>query len=567
MASSADPCTAYARDVVAGKVVAGRLVRLACERHLRDLETGAARGLKWDREVPSKALRFFGALRLADGRPFQLEPFQAFLTGCLFGWKNDDGSRRFRVGYIEIGKGNGKTPWAAAVGLYGLVADREPAAEVYAAATTADQAMILYRDARRMAEDSPALARHLDLSNKTSMAYGHSFFRPLSGEHRTKSGPRPHMALVDEVHEHPDAQVWDKMRAGTKGRRQALVIGITNSGWDRSSVCWHLHDYSAAVLEGRVENDSWFAYVCGLDPCADHQAEGKQQPVEGCAACDDWREEKNWPKANPGLGSILPAKYLREQVEEAKGIPTKEGIVRRLNFCYWTEGETLWLPVDLWAKGAGTVDAEGLRGKECWGGLDIASKIDVAAFALTFPDEPAVGHYTFLWRFWIPRAGAQARAVADGVPWLVWERQGWVKLTEGNSIDPDTIEQDVMDLFGKYAIQQLAYDPWNATQMALHLKEFGIEVVEFPQNLKNFNEPSKTFESGLKDGKVHHDNNPVATWMAGNVAVITDRSGNIRPVKPDHNSPKKVDGIIAAVMALGQSLTRPASPTGTFEAW
>lgn len=572
-----DRVTQYATDVVEGRIVAGRWVRLASQRHLDDIRTGDDRGLYYDPDRAAHVLTFCESfLCLAggehEGQPFVLQPWQAFLLGSLFGWLGADGYRRFRTAYIEIGKGNGKSPLAAAIGLYCLMADYEPRAEVYAAATKKDQAMILFRDAIAMVDQSPALSRVLTKSgargrewNIAHLSSG-SFFRPISSDDG-QSGPRPHCGLIDEVHEHRTSHVIDMVRAGTKGRRQALIVEITNSGHDRQSVCWHHHQYSLDVLRGTTPNDAWFAFVCGLDPCPEHQAEGKTQPVDGCPSCDDWRDPKVWPKANPNLGVSVTEKYLTEQIREAEGMPSKQGVVRRLNLCHWTEGETSWLPPDLWSQGSGPVDWDALRGAACFGGLDLASKTDIAAFALLFPDTPEPGHYTLKLRFWIPHATAEARSVADGIPYLLWAEQGWITLTEGDVIDQDAIESAIKQDAEDYRIEDVAFDPWNASMIAVHLQQHGVPLVEFRQNLRNFNEPSKQFEALLKDGKLHHGDNPVLDWMAGSVTVITDASGNIRPVKPTHGNARKIDGIVASIMALGRAIVTPELSGGGVEVW
>jgi phage terminase large subunit-like protein len=565
-----DPTTQYARDVCGGRVVAGRLVRLACERHLRDLEEGPARGLEWDAGAAAHAMEFFGCLSLAEGeheaRPFLLEPPQQFIVGCLFGWKGEDGYRRFRTAYVEMGKGNGKSPLAGGLGLYGLTGDGEAAAEVYSAATTREQAGILFRDAKNMVKASPMLREALDVG-QANIAFGTSFFRPVSSEHRGLDGKRVHVALIDELHEHPTALVVDKMRAGTKGRRQALIFEITNSGHDRTSVCWRHHEYSVQVLKGKVQNDSWFAYVCGLDPCERHAAEGKDQPAAGCPDCDDWRDERAWPKANPLLGVSVTRKYLREQVAEAEGMPAKQGLVKRLNFCWWTEGETAWLPDELWSRGAGPLDVAGLAGRACCGGLDLASTTDLTAWVLCFPDWPEPGHFTLLPRFWIPKETALEREYKDGVPYRLWDEQGHITLTEGNAVDQDLIEEKVKEDFAAYALGKVGFDPWNSAQITTHLMAEGVEVESFQQSAEKFNEPTKLFESLLRDGKLHHGGHPVLSWCAGNVSVVTTRSGMVRPVKPAHSSPKKVDGVVAAVMALGKAMLAPAAEESSVEVW
>lgn len=567
-----DPTTVYARDVVAGRTVAGRFVRLACQRHLDDLEAGCRRGLSFDVRAAAHAIEFFALLSLAEGeyagQPFVLQPWQKFIVGSLFGWKTADGTRRYRTAYCEIGKGNGKTPLAAGIGLYGLLADGEAGAEIYSAATTREQASILFRDAKNMTSASRSLASRLDIGvSNIAHLPSRSFFRPVSSEHKGLDGKRVHMALIDEVHEHTTSLVVDKMRAGTKGRRQALILEITNSGHDRSSVCWQHHDYSADVLLGKRTNDSWFAFVCGLDLCAEHVSEGKTQPVDGCARCDDWRDERTWRKANPNLGVSVTERYLREQVEEAQGMPAKEGIVRRLNFCHWTEGMSPWLPADLWSRGAGRIDEETLRGCTAFGGVDVASKVDVAAFVLAFPDCPEPGQTALRCWFFIPEETATERQQAEGVPWRTWAREGWVALTPGDGISLDVIEAAIKEAASTYLIKDIAFDDWNAVQMATHLADYGIDCVKFSQNLRNFNEPSKEFELLLKQGRLRHGSNPVLDWMASNVAVVTDASGNIRPVKPEHGSHKKVDGIVAAVMALGRAMLVSALDCSRVEVW
>jgi phage terminase large subunit-like protein len=283
-----------------------------------------------------RSLSFFDFLQLAEGehagKPFKLEPFQQFIVGSLFGWRGPDGYRRFRTAYIEIGKGNGKSPLAGGIGLYGMAADDEEGAEIYAAAVTRDQARILFTDAEKMVKASPFLTEIVTQNvNNLAVLSTNSYFRPVSSESRGLDGHRVHMALIDEIREHPNSLVVDKMRAGTKGRRQALILEITNSGYNRETVCWAHHEYSSKILEGLIENDSWFAYVCQLDPCDPCRAEGKDTPTEGCPDCDDWREEKTWIKANPCLDVSITRKYLREQVAEAIGMPTKQNIVRRLS--------------------------------------------------------------------------------------------------------------------------------------------------------------------------------------------------------------------------------------------
>lgn len=595
-----DPVLAYAQAVVKGKIVAGRLVVLACQRHLRDLVEAKKRGLVWDLDAALYAIKFFSYLRLPlagaiDGKAFELEPFQQFIIGSLCGWKLCDGFRRFRTAFVEIGKGNGKTPMVAGVGLFGLVADGEAAAEIYPAATTREQASILFRDARRMVEASPYLREMLEVG-QFSIGYRatDSFFRPVSAEHRGLDGKRPHMGLIDEIHEHPTAMVVDKIRAGTKNRRQALIFEITNSGYDRTSVCWQHHEYSQKILEGTLENDSWFAYVCGLDPCATCRQAGHSQPNDNCKKCDNWRNEKVWLKANPGLNTILPRQYLREQVAEAKGMPTKEAIVKRLNFCIWTQSSVRAIPQDKWDLAAGTFKLEDFAGRDCFIALDIGATSDFTAAAILFPEgepeiieeaapvdgptkstekqndgekstdlEPAAfvrQSYTLFTLFWLPenpvRRDEKMATMID-----LWRKQGHIRTTPGEVVDYDQVLEDLVELAGQFALREVVIDRgFQGAQMATNLiKHFGQEmVIAFPQGILSMSPPFRELIELLKLERLKHDNNPVQNWMVGN-CVAEVRGGLAKPSK--ENSNEKIDGVTAGVMALGRAMVAPVAVT------
>lgn len=580
------PTTAYARRVVNGKIVSGRLVRLACERHLRDLKEGPARGLKFDAEAADHALRFFGYLNLPEGdRPFVLAPWQQFIIGCLFGWKDADTSRRFRTAYIEAGKGSGKSPMAAGVGLYGLVADGELAAEVYSAAVTREQASIMFRDAKRMAESSPRLAKLLEIS-EYNIAFPRtgSYMRAVSSEHRGLDGKRTHIALVDEIHEHPTSLVVDKMRANTKGRRQAMIFEITNSGHDRTSVCWRHRDYSEKILAGILQDDSWFAYVCTLDPCKKCAAEGKTQPGEGCQQCDDWRDEAVWLKAVPNLDVSVTRKYLREQVREAMGMPGKENIVKRLNFCIWTEQAERVIPMDKWDACARTIDVEALKGRLCYGGLDIGATSDFTAFALVFPgDDPETieipsdpfvpdgpvlrfvrRSFTLLSWFWLP--GHPLRRDARMEETIArWRREGLVRTTPGDTVDYDQVLADICTISKPFGLAGIAFDRgFQGCQMGTNLqKHFGQEFAEaVVQGILSMAAPFRELLELVKAGRLYHDGHPVLRWMASNTAAEI-RGGLMKPSKD--KSGEKIDGITAATMALMKAIVAPAPKVSVYE--
>lgn len=548
--TSRDPVTAYARNVVAGKIVAGPHVRDACRRHLKDLEDGPARGLFFDRPAVARVLGFFrDVLRLNggeyEGLSYEVLGWQAFVLGSVFGWLGSDGYRRFRSAYVETGKGSGKSPLAAGIGLYGLTADGEARAEVYAAATKKDQAMILFRDAVAMRDLSPDLERRLVKSgvgeNAWNLAYHQtgSFFRPISADDG-QSGPRPHIALLDEVHEHRNGNVVEMLRAGTKSRRQALMFMITNSGVSKTSVCWEYHDYGAKVAAGQIEDDSFFAFVCSLD-------EGD----------DPFKDEACWHKANPSLRDGLPGiKYLREQVREARGMPGKESIVRRLNFCQWVEAESPWIGAELWFSAQDKAfDADMLLGRRCWGGLDLSSTQDLTALVLLFEPSEVDPHWRLVPHFWLPNDGLHDKADKDRVPYIAWRDGGYLHTTPGRAIDKRFVATQAAEIAGLYELQSIGYDRWRIEdfKQTLSSEGIGLPLEPFGQGFKDMAPAVDEFERLLVGGRLRHNGNPVMTWCAANAIVVTDPAGNRKIAK--EKATGRVDGIVAAIMAVGRSVS------------
>lgn len=549
-----DPVTAYAHAVTRGDIVAGPHVRAACRRHLRDLEQGPARGLTFRADLAARACGFFpSVLRLSDGafagQPFALQAWQAFNVGSLFGWVGADGFRRFRLAYIEVGKGNGKTPMAAGIGLYLMTADDESDAEVYAAATTRDQARILFQDAVKMVQQSPALSRRLLVSGirtPYNIAFYErgSFFRPISSEGRALDGKRVHGALIDEVHEHPTATVVDKMRSGTKGRRQGLIVEITNSGFDRTSICFQHHEYSVRVVNGDVdpkESDTWFAYVCGLDK----DDEPLQDP-----AC--------WIKANPNLGVSIPAKYLEEQVAEARGMPAKQSIVLRLNFCRWVDAANPWIDSALWrACERDAIDFDALRKYRCVGALDLSQKKDLTAFAVAF--ESPDGSVDAFVEFWTPGATLEERAKRDRVPFDVWVREGFMHAPLGRMVDYDDVAARVGAINAQFSLEGVAFDPFSVIYFDQACTREGVSVtlIEHPQGanqskVSGLSMPRsvEVLERLVSDGRLRVRRNPCLTWNAASAVLEPINRADAR-IFDKRNSKGRIDGLVALAMAVG----------------
>ena len=545
--SISDHVTLYAQRVVSGERVAGPHVRSQCARHLRDLIDGPARGLVWDLEESERAQDFFeDVLKLNggdfEGVPFVLLPWQRFVVGSLFGWHSADGYRRFRVAYVETAKGSGKSPLAAGVGMRGLVADSEPRAEIYSAATKKDQAMILFRDAVAMVDQSPELKQRLTKSgtgercwNLAYMAQG-AFFRPISSDDG-QSGPRPHMGLIDELHEHKTNTVVEMMRAGTKSRRQALIFMITNAGHSRMGPCWGYHEYGAKVAAGDVIDDAFFPYVCSLD-------EG-DNPFE---------DEDCWLKANPSLQDAdLPGmKYIREQVVEAKGMPSKEAIVRRLNFCQWTDAESPWISGEVWRGARRDFDWQDLRGRRAVAGLDLSSTTDLTG--MVFLVEPIeAGEPWLLVPFaWLPDVELQRKADTDRVPYIQWRAEGYLDTTPGRAISKRVILQKLSAMCDFFEIIAVGYDRWRIEDLMALAADDGISLPEMRpvgQGYKDFSPALETFERMLLNGEIAHSGHKVLDWCMSNAVIEQDGAENRKLSK--EKATGRIDLAVAAVMAAG----------------
>ncbi len=574
--------------MVAGDIVAGPHVRDACARHLRDLAQAKRRGLVWDKDAALWAFEYFETvLRLNggefEGQPFVLADWQQFVVGSLMGWKLKDGWRRFRVAYIETAKGSGKSPLVAGLGLYGLTADDEARAEVYAAAVKQDQAKVLFRDAIAMVQQSPALSDRLligggqDPHNIAHEESG-SFFRPISSEERGRgqSGPRPHIALLDEVHEHPTNAMVEFLRAGTKSRRQALIAMITNSGASRTSVCFEYHEYARKVCAGDIEDDGFFGYVCALDD-----------------GDDPFEDESCWPKANPSLPVVPGYKYLREQVREAKGLPSKEALVRRLNFCQWTDAVDGWLTHQVWAAVERELVLEDFVGCECALGLDMSYTSDLSALAAVIrgPDR----WHGFV-RFFKPAEGLREAGNKDRVDYDLWAKQGHLTLTPGRVIKLGPIAELVGWFADNFDLKVLAYDRYRHRELADEMADAGVIVpmMEHPQGFRRagvlrdangepvLDEDGKPRENplwmpgsvqGLENAIVESDLeievNPVLRWNVSSVVIRDDPAGTGNRVFDKRRATGRIDGCVALAMAYGAAVagTSLDEPDAPFVMW
>lgn len=536
--------------MVAGRIVAGPLVRLACERHV--LDRAGHPLYHFDEARADHAIDFFETvLRLPDvvdddGNPvpFVLQPWQAFVVGSLFGWIDASGYRRFREAYVEIGKGNGKTPMCAGIGLYGLVMDGERAAEIYAAAADQDQASILFRDAVRMAQASPDLwailkpsgGDHIwQLEHKPSL----SFFKTFSRESGARSGTRPHIGLLDELHEHGTSQISIKVRAGAKRRKQPMFVEITNSGFDRTTICWEHHEHSRKILERGVSDDQWFAFVCGLDEHDDPLAD------EGC-----------WLKANPNLGVSITYDYLKRQVSNARNMQFETNSILRLNFCVWTQAHTKAIDMQKWDRCRPLPAASELLGAQCYGGLDLGQSDDFSAWVRIWVLSD--GRVAVKPRFWLPRA---ALAKYPYRPYHQWETQGILIVTDGNTTDYDKVERTILEDCRRDGVRTIAYDKRFAEQMAQHLIAAGVDMLDQPQGEWLHEAIVRKLEL-IENGLLCHGHDAILSWMAGNY-VIRKPHERMRPDK--EKAGDKIDGQVALDMALNVWVQRAKQPEPTYQ--
>lgn len=570
--SHPDPVRDYADAVLAGEIVAGPHVRNACRRHIADLKSGKTRGLRFDHAAALRAIDFFGkALKLAqkfDGLPFILHPSQQFIIGSLFGWKRGE-FRRFRRAYIEQGKGNGKSPMAAGIGMYMLLADGEKGAEVYAGASQKSQAMVLFRDAVAMWRQSPALADRLVPSggnpiwSLADLKTG-SFFRPISTD-EAHSGPRPSCALLDEIHEHRDGNMIEMMERGFKSRDQPLLIMITNSGSDRNSVCWqeHLHavkcaagttDIDAdALFIGDVIDDTTFSFVCCLDTADD--------PLE---------DPSCWVKANPLLGITIPTDELERAVRQARAIPGKLNNILRLHFCEWTSSDLAWISRATLEGVLHDFDPEMHNGETVFIGLDLSATQDLTAMAFVVPTGSDRHGPTFdAWvEAWTPADTLAERALRDNAPYDLWVRDGWLNATPGKVINFAFAAARVAEIVGAYDVQSLAYDSYGFGRLfEPELDSLGLTMplVEHPQGGKKkgttglWMPGSKiSLENLILERRIRLRSSPLMISACMAAATENDPFGNFWFSK--RKATMRIDALIALTMAVGSAVAEAKVP-------
>lgn len=589
--SSSDRTSEYAEAVLSGAIVAGPDVRNACRRHLNDLKCAGPRGLYFDQDAANNAFEFFEEiLKLSEGQfeglPFRLHPSQAFIIGSIFGWKRGNGTRRFRRAYVEQGKGNGKSPLAGGIGLYGMTADQEAGAQIYSAAAKREQAGILFADAVSMVRQSKALAKRIEFSGGVGKEYNMahhasgSFFRPVSRDTgKSGSGPRPYFVLADEVHELPDGKILEMLERGFKFRRQPLLFMITNSGSDRNSVAWNEHEWAVKVAAGhedavtdktfigRVLDDQLFSYVCSLD-----------------IGDDPLNDPTCWPKANPLLGVTITEEYLAEVVSQAKNLPSKQNNILRLHFCMWTDSDVAWMSREAIEPLLHEFDPAIHKGKDLSIGLDLSQSRDLTAagFVVETGKHPN-GKPTFdAWiEAWTPGSTMQVRSERDKIPYPQWAKQGFIHAPPGENINYRHVAQTLIEYDQDYAVRMVAYDRYAFRRFEEEVNELkgAFNFVEHPQGGTKKGKPTdemiavakregkepeglwfpgslRMIEDAILEGRIRFRKNPALISAIMSAVVEKDKWDNAWLSK--QKSTNKIDPIVALVIAFGAAMSLAA---------
>ena len=562
MSAYLDRLNAYAQRITDGTETAGPWERLAVARYLRDLARQGTPEFPYvlDDRLGARECYFLELLPhikgewakpvYVDGKfsyaKLRLEDWQIFIEFQLFGWVHmETRLRRFRRSYEEIARKNAKSTRGAGRMLYLLTADGEPGSHCYSAATTGDQAREAFDVARNMSLREPEFLQRFGVDvgkHDITVPTTASSFKPLNAEGSTLDGLNVHGGLVDEVHAHKRRDLWDVLDTATGARSQALLSAITTAGTNRAGICYELRDYTCKVLQRVVDDETWFGIIFTID--------------EG----DDWRDPAVWRKANPNLGISVKLDSLEAASRKAQAMPSAQANFLTKNLNVWVSSDSAWMDMTAWDACANrALTVESVEHLPCWIPLDLASKVDVAAAPRLFYDKER-DHYYLISRFWLPE-----RAVATGrnSQYDGWVRAGHMNATDGEVIDFDQIEDALRSDVARLDVQELPYDPWQATQLAGRLQAEGAPMVEYRQTVATMSEPMKTFEALVLQRKLTHDGNPVMTWMVSNVVCHLDAKDNIYPRKEREEN--KIDGPVATIMGIGRVLAGDGSESSFWE--
>ena len=470
------------------------------------------------------------------GKPFELLPWQwEEVVAPLFGWKQADGLRRYRNAYVEIPKKNGKSTLAAGLGLYLLAGDGEKGAEVYSAAADIKQASIVHGEAINMTQSSVALSSYLKINQSTKnilMPLTKSVYRALSSEAAGQEGLNASGIIIDELHIWYGRKLWDALKYAGISRSQPLRFVITTAGDDMLSVCREQHDYAAGILSGQIEDTRYFGYIREAGPA------------------DDWTSPETWKKANPSMGETMKIEDFAADVAEAQATPSTQASFKRYRLNIWSTSTNAFLDRVKWDECYTAFTEDDLIGTQCWAGLDLSQTKDMTSLVLCFS---IGGIYRWLPFFWLPEAILTAKNCP--AQYRVWADQGHLRLTPGNVIDYEFIEREAIELAQKFSVTDMAYDRRFAEKTTQNIEaNAGIPRVEFPQTTATYTEPLKFLETAVLNKTFQHNGHPILSWQAGNLNVRSDAGGGMRPVKPAEGDARKIDGMVAGLMAMARAM-------------
>ncbi|MBF0406462.1 MAG: terminase large subunit [Candidatus Riflebacteria bacterium] len=536
----------YCRDILSGKIPACLWVKLACQRHLNNLarENDKKYPFRFDRE---KAERICELTELQvhvkgkwAGEFIRLEPWQCFIFCSGWGWvQKKDGFRRFRLIYVEVPRKNGKSVLAAGAGNFMFLADGEGGAEIYSGATTEKQAWEVFRPAKLMIERSPDIKSFFGVETFAKSMFhfeSASRFEPVIGT--PGDGSSPHLAIVDEYHEHKTSDLFDTMNTGMGARSQPMMLVITTAGSNTAGPCKVLHDHIEKILQNVIENDRNFGIIYSIDKD------------------DDWTDFEVWKKANPNYEVSINTDFLLQQYQDAMQVAAHRNIIRCKHLNQWLSVDTAWMDMLKLSKCKDvSLVVESMKDKRCVIGLDLASKIDLAAVLFLFYDDK---EYWAFGKYYSPRATVDK---PENQHYQTWELEERLEVTPGEVIDFGLIEEDVKSFCKQFQVDGITYDPWNATQFASNLSAQGFNMIEISPNAQNFSEPMKLLEAAIYTGYFHYDGCPVLTWMFSNVVAHYDKKENIFPNKISRE--KKIDGVVAMITAMNAVLRLRGAPEQT----
>lgn len=501
----------------------------------------------FNKKSASDAIRFFEhALTHAkgkwSGKPFTLEPWQKAIVANIFGWKRKDGNRRYREVFIMVPRKNGKSLMAAGILLTVMFTDGEQGAELYCAAAEREQAALVFSAAKTMIANKELLRNSCEVFKHaiTIEKIGASM-RPISAEAYSKHGYNAHCIVVDELHAQKNRELVDVLETSTGSRAQPLIVHITTSDYNRPSICNEKYEYAVKVRDGLIDDPSFLPVIY----------EAKLE--------DDWTSPEVWKKANPNYGVSLSQEYMESKCKKAQEEPSFTNTFKRLHLNIKTDQNVLWIPVEHWDECKTKIlKVEDLIGEYCCAGLDLASTTDIAAFAMYFPK-----HHCVLPKFWVPENTVESRSRKGRVPYNQWVNQKFIETTPGDVIDYEFIRAAINQLAKLYSISEIGVDPWNSRQLQAQLKDQdGLKVVEYGQGFASMTSACKEYERLIVSKQLQHFGDPVMRWMMSNVSVQMDPAGNIKPARD--KSTGKIDGVVAAVMAIGCSLTQ-SGPGSVYE--